>query len=538
MRIDSMIRIGGGLLALLLGTYALAQEPDAPPNIVLIIGDDFGLDVTSDMYPGLIDDLAKRYGPEGHGHPEHGLISGSPASTPRLDDLARQGMTFTNVWAQPFCSPTRASILTGLFASKANVLTYADPLAQRHTSFVQLLKDRAGYSTALFGKWHLAGLPGNPVSYPGMKPKEAGFEIFKGNMHAAIRTYWSYDYHVQDADTPASEWRTESPPEKSLPGIAPTTFAPVVKVADAIEWITAQEEADANKPWFVWLAYNLSHATAQQRPSAMAVPNADTLDPRSRDEMKACEGEFGSSNVGSCSGEALMRAMTNALDTVTGKLLDAIDALDPNTYVIFIGDNGTPMYGRPNLDFIDNMYITRSGRGKGSAYESGVRVPLVVKGPGIPAGTSSDEYVHAADLFSTILTIAGLTPPESVPGSDRTATVPVDGVSLTPILFGEAAAVRDPNDDYLLTETTNLLTGGTRHAAARNARYKVVCTAEADAKTCELYDLRDDPLEEYPLEAPASCGDYDDGAWTAEDAGWHYCRLRLIIEEESVLAAR
>lgn len=300
----------------------------------------------------------------------------------------------------------------------------------------------------------------------------------------------------------------------------------------------AREEAEPDKPWFVWLAYNLSHATAQQRPSAMAVPNADTLDKQSYDEMKACGGEFGSSNVGSCSGEALMRAMTNALDTVTGKLLDAIDALDPNTYVIFIGDNGTPMYGRPNLDFIDNMYITRAGRGKGSAYESGVRVPMVVKGPGIPAGTSSDEFVHAADLFSTILTIAGLTPPESVPSSDGTATVRVDGVSLAPILFGETPAVRDPNDGYLLTETTNLLTGGTRHAAARNGAYKVVCTSEADANVCEFYDLRSDPLEEYPLEAPESCRDYDGGAWTPADAGWHYCRLRRLVEENSVLAAR
>lgn len=538
MEVNSIIRIGSALLALLLCHCTYAQAPGAPPNIVLIIADDFGVDVTSDMYPGLIDDLSKRYGPDGHGHPRHEVIDGRPASTPRLNDLAQQGMAFTNVWAQPFCSPTRASILTGLFASKANVLTYADPLSQRHASFVQMLTDRAGYSTALFGKWHLAGLPGNPVSYPGMKPKEAGFELFKGNMHAAIRTYWSYEYQVQDADTPANEWRTEAPPEKSLPGIAPTTFAPVVKVADAIEWITAREEAEPDKPWFVWLAYNLSHATAQQRPSAMAVPNADTLDKQSYDEMKACGGEFGSSNVGSCSGEALMRAMTNALDTVTGKLLDAIDALDPNTYVIFIGDNGTPMYGRPNLDFIDNMYITRAGRGKGSAYESGVRVPMVVKGPGIPAGTSSDEFVHAADLFSTILTIAGLTPPESVPSSDGTATVRVDGVSLAPILFGETPAVRDPNDGYLLTETTNLLTGGTRHAAARNGAYKVVCTSEADANVCEFYDLRSDPLEEYPLEAPESCRDYDAGAWTPADAGWHYCRLRRLVEENSVLAAR
>ena len=65
--------------------------------------------------------------------------------------------------------------------------------------FVRQLKEQGGYSTALFGKWHLAGVPGGPNPYSGMKPKQAGFDLFRGNMHAAIRTYWDYDYQVQDA---------------------------------------------------------------------------------------------------------------------------------------------------------------------------------------------------------------------------------------------------------------------------------------------------------------------------------------------------
>jgi arylsulfatase A-like enzyme len=213
-----------------------------------------------------------------------------------------------------------------------------------------------------------------------MKPKQAGFDLFKGNLHAAINTYWEYDYHVQDAGTAVDQWRTEPTPKKSLPGIAPTTYAPVVKAADAIEWITAREKENPDKPWFVWLAFNLSHTTIRQQPSAMAVPNADTLDAASFKEMKECGGTFGSNNVGSCSGEALMRAMTNSLDTIFGKLLDAVDTIDSDTYVIFISDNGTPMYNRPNLDFIDNMYITRKGRGKGTAYESGALVPMIIGG--------------------------------------------------------------------------------------------------------------------------------------------------------------
>ena len=514
---------------------APAAPGNRPPNILLIISDDVGMDVTTGMYPGMIDDLVKRYGPAGLNHANYRSIEGSPASTPNLDRLARQGMAFTNAWAQPFCSPTRASILTGLFAVNANVLTYADPLAQSYTSFVRKLKDEAGYSTAIFGKWHLAGLPANPVNYPGMKPKEAGFDFFKGNMHAAIKNYWDYDYMVQDAGTPAGQWRTETPPKKSLPGIASTTFEPVVKVADTIEWITAQKTSNPDKPWLAWLAFNLSHATAQSQPSSMAVLNADTMDARSVDEMKKCGGMFGTQNTGSCSGEAVMRAMTNALDTVVGKLLEKVDAIDPNTYVIFIGDNGTPMYGRPNLDFIDNMYLTKKGRGKGTVYESGARVAMVIRGPGISSSTRSSEFVHAADLFSTTLTLAGLKAPEKVSTRDGKGLQSVDGVSLAPILFNKASSVRDPNQGFILTESLNLMTNSTRQVGARNATYKVVCTEKVDTRACEFFNLTADPLEEYPLAKPDTCSNYSNGTWKPADSRWHYCRLTDVVATQSFL---
>lgn len=515
--------------------YVAAQQtPSRRPNILFIISDDIGLDTMTNVYPGLVDDLSKKYGPSGLKHPNAATIQGRPASTPNLNQLAKQGVAFSNVWAQPFCSPTRASILTGLFAGKAGVLSYADPLAQRYTSVAKKLKDEAGYSTGIFGKWHLAGLPGAPVNYPGMKPKEAGFEIFRGNMHAAIRTYWEWDYQVQDAATPDGQWRTEPAPSKSLPGIAPTTFASVVNAADALEWIGAKEKENPNKPWFAWVAFNLAHATAQQKPSAMAVPNLDTLDAPSAAEMKACGGQFGSANVGTCSDRSLQRAMTNALDTLVGKLLTQVDALDPNTYVIFIGDNGTPMYGRPNLDFIDNMYITTKGRGKGTAYESGARVPLVVRGPDIRKAARNDDYVHAADLFSTILSLAGLSVPSQVPDREGTL-VAVDGVSLSPILFNKASTVRDPNRGYLLTESLNLMTQSTRQVGARNATYKVVCTEKVNNAACEFYNLANDPLEEYPLPEPDSCSAYTAGTWTPADPRWHYCRLTEIVDKDSFI---
>jgi len=539
MGTKSVVTLLASVAALCFAAGALAQPGNGAgrPNILLIIADDVGMDVTSDMYPGLIDGLVERYGPEGLNHPDYRSIAGKPASTPVLDDLARSGIRFTNVWAHPFCSPTRAGILSGLFGAATHVLTYQDALSQNHTSFVQLLRDEGGYATGIFGKWHIAGIPTTPGGepYPGMKPKEAGFDVFRGNMHAAIGTFWNYDYQVQDAETAPGEWKSMPPPERSLPGIAPTTYAPVVKVADTIEWISDQEAADPDRPWFAWMAFNLSHATAQSAPSQMAVPNADTLDARSLAEMKACGAVFGTQDTGACSGEAQMRAMTNSLDTILGKLLEAVDALDRNTYVIYVGDNGTPMYGRPNLDFIDNMYLTRTGRGKGTVYESGTLVPLVVRGPGIAPGSVSTQYAHTVDLFSTALEIAGLDVPQTVSNSEGNAQIPLASVSLAPIVFGDATPVRDAAQGFVLAETVNLMTGGTQQVGARNGTHKIVCTDGLAVGDCEFYDLERDPLEEYPLAVPASCDAYASSAWTPASNDWHYCRLIDVVSRNSFL---
>ena len=230
-----------------------------------------------------------------------------------------------------------------------------------------------------------------------------------------------------------------------------------------------------------------------------------------------------------------MRASTNSLDTLIGKLLRKVDALDPNTYVMVLGDNGTPMYGRPNLDFIDNMYITIKGRGKGTAYESGARVAVAIRGPGIKPGTRSDEYVDAVDLFSTTLAFAGLHAPKEVATGDGKGKQSVDSVSLTPILFNKAKTVRDPNKGYLLTESLNLMTNSTHQVGARNATYKVICNETAANKDCVFFNLIADPLEEYPLAKPLSCADYQSGKWTAKVQEWHFCRLQEVIAKDSFL---
>jgi arylsulfatase A-like enzyme len=217
-----------------------------------------------------------------------------------------------------------------------------------------------------------------------------------------------------------------------------------------------------------------------------------------------------------------MRAMTNSMDTVIGKVLDRVETLGSDTYVIYIGDNGSWSNN------MDNMYITTSGRGKTTPYESGARVPMVIRGPGIAAGSRSTEFVHAADLFATILMLAGLTPPAT--NYDSTGTeVASDSVSLTPILFGSASSVRDPNEGYLLTEVN----WSGKKVGARNATYKVICNTNTTNNNCTFYNMIADPLEEYSLGKPTSCTNYR-GTWTTGNPEWHYCRLIEVIATYSI----
>lgn len=512
-----------------LAAAAHAAEPKRP-NILLIISDDIGVDATSDMYPGLIEGLLKQYGPKGHDHPQYQEIRGRPASTPSLNALAKAGMSFTQAWVQPFCANTRASILTGLYPARTGVIDYNGWLTQNHHSFVRDLKEKGRYATAVFGKYHIAGLG----QYPGMKAKEAGFDLFKGNMHGGLATYWDWDYQIQDAASPPDQFRTEKPPTRSIQGVAPTTYAPVVNAADTLDFIQEQEAKNPDQPWFVWLAFNLAHITGNQRPNPMAVPNSDTLDEPSRQEMQACGGTFGSAIVGNCTDKQLMRAMTNSMDTLIGKVLEQVDAIDPDTYVIYIGDNGTWMFGQ-GREFIDNMYITRVGRSKGTAYESGARVEMAIRGPRIKAGSRSDAAVNGVDLFATILDIAGLPVPNTVPNRKGEMVKP-DGVSLTPLLFEGARQLRDPALGYQLAETMNPVKQNMLHVAARNQRYKVICANDTAAASCEFYDLVDDPLEEYPLPKPASCEAYAQGKLRTAAREWNYCRLHEVVAKESILS--
>jgi len=125
--------------------------------------------------------------------------------------------------------------------------------------------------------------------------------------------------------------------------------------------------------------------------------------------------------------------------------------------------------------------------------------------------------------------------PKYVSNSDGTGIVPLDSVSLTPLLLNKEKAVRDPDTGYMLTEAKDLMKNGRCVVGAQNATYKVVCTDSPD--NCEFYNLDKDPLEEYPLAKPESCADYVNGKWTPKDPQWHYCRLTEVVAKESFIVA-
>ena len=157
-----------------------AASAPGRPNILLIISDDIGLDVMTNVYPGLIDDLTRKYGASGLNHPEYRAISGRPASTPNLDQLARQGVAFTNAWAQPFCSPTRASILTGFVCCQGQCAHLRGPAG---TKLYLLCEEAEGRGWIQHGTlWQMASgrLAWHSRQLSGYEAEGGGLRNFQG----------------------------------------------------------------------------------------------------------------------------------------------------------------------------------------------------------------------------------------------------------------------------------------------------------------------------------------------------------------------
>lgn len=296
------------------------------PNILLIIADDLGIDVTN-------------------GYQENDRMP----TTPTLDALRSNGLTFSNTWAAPQCTPTRASIMSGQYGIKTGVMRPPGNLDLVHQSIFSKITETTNgeYAGAVIGKWHIS----NPIDYD--HPMQHGIDHYEGLFSSSVSDYYSWDKIENGVLTTSNEYVTTD-----------LTNA-------AIDWISDQDD-----PWFLWLAHAAPHGPFH-------VPPADLYTVTNTDD-----------NLGK------YLAAIEAMDHEIGRLLDSMDEeTRANTVIMFVGDNGTPGLVVQNFP---------SNHAKGSLYEGGVRVPLFISGKGVSRVNEVDDNLnHVADLYATILELTG-----------------------------------------------------------------------------------------------------------------------------------
>lgn len=397
---------------------SLATGADAPaqgvarPNVVLIITDDMG------------------YG-------DLGSYGAQDVRTPNLDALARQGVRFTDFYANaPSCTPTRAGLITGRYQQRVRLeyplgmqrpRDYNRGLPVTGRSLPQLMKN-AGYATALVGKWHLGWKPE-------FSPLRHGFDYFFGFKAGFIDFYThttpdtpggGSDLYENDAAVEVPGYMTDLITERALRFI----------------------EQHTTRPFFIEMAYNAPHWPYQ-------VPDKPSV---ARDG-----GRHLTPFDDSTSTRADYVAMIERVDHGVGQVLGTLDRLGlrQNTIVIFTNDNGGEWLSR-NAPLFHNKW---------SLWEGGIRVPAIVRWPGrIPAGEVTRQVGITMDLTASILSAAGATSTDAR----------LEGIDLFPILEGRA-----PEVERTLFWRAHPARNQT---AVRSGNWKLI----TDAVTPMLFDLSAD----------------------------------------------
>lgn len=372
------------LLILLCASHsAIAQDR---PNVLLVFLDNFG------------------WGEPGFNG--GGIIRG--AATPRLDQLAAEGLRLTNFNVEVQCTPSRSAIMTGRYAVRSGNGTVpmgegVYGLVQWEITMAEMLAE-AGYATAMYGKWHLGRTEGR-------FPTDQGFDEWYGVPNSTDESVYSSlpEFAASGlSETFVMDGRKGSTPEKVRP--YRLDYRPLIDrdLTDrAISFMTQQ--AEAQTPFFVYLPYTATHFPTMPHPDF--------------------DGRSGNGSWG----DLLMQ-----IDSYTGELLDTIDDLGiaENTIVIFTADNGPEALSAGETSLTVETAIHGSAGPWRSTlftgYEGALRVPFAMRWPGkIEAGRVSDEIVHEMDLFPTVAQIAGGKVPD-----DRV----IDGIDMSEFLLGQKEA--------------------------------------------------------------------------------------------------
>ncbi|RZN83841.1 MAG: sulfatase [Winogradskyella sp.] len=286
--------------------------------------------------------------------PNYNIGSVKP-NMPNLESLMNTGIRFNNFWSNPTCTPTRGSIITGKYGFRTGVTEVGDVMPLSEISLQSHLDNTStGYSHAVIGKWHLAN---NDASHP----TNLGVGYYAGLLSGGVQSYTSWNFTENGQTNNSTEYTT-------------TKFTDL-----AIDWVDQQTQ-----PWFLWLAYNAPHTPFHLPPSNLHSQGNLPTDQASIDANPL----------------PYYMAMLEAMDTEIGRLLSSMsNAERENTVIIFIGDNGTP--GQTVQDYL-------SSRAKGSIFNGGVNVPMVISGKNVTRINAVEEaLINSTDLFATISELAG-----------------------------------------------------------------------------------------------------------------------------------
>ena len=371
-------------LALLASPMALAAAPtDGPgarPNIIFIMADDLG-------------------------YADVGCYGQEMIQTPRIDQMASEGMRFTQFYAgSSVCAPSRSSLMTGMHNGhnrvRDNIPHYVF-LRPDDITVAEVLK-QAGYTTMAIGKWSL----GNPGTWGAAHLQ--GFDQFFGHLDQDQAHFYYPDYlNENDGIKLLFGNRGEKRNE----------YTHDLFTERALQFIADNKD----NPFFLYLPYTIPHWSDFPRdtPESQIVPSDE---PYSDRDWPQTEKNFA--------------AMITRMDRDVGRILDRLKALglDSNTLVIFTSDNGPDPTESHEIEFFDSNGIFRGH--KRDMYEGGIRVPMIARWPGqVPTGTTSESLFALWDVMPTLAEVATLPVPEGI-----------DGISFLPTLLGKEQTA---HHDYL-----------------------------------------------------------------------------------------
>lgn len=343
---------------------------------------------------------------------------------PTLERLANTGIRFTHAWATPVCTPTRASLLTGKYGLRTGVLgvEQSNDLPANERIIQRAMGGR--YSTSVIGKWHVT----TNDQYD--RPETMGVGHYAGLFTGGVNDYSNWLLTTNGSTTRQASYMTSALTDL------------------AIDWIAGQDQ-----PWFCWLAYFAPHSPFHLPPQEL-----HTQGVLPEDEASVAANPL-----------PYYFAMIESVDTELGRLLSSLSSSTlENTLIVFIGDNGTP-------NQVAQAPYTAT-KAKGSLYEGGIRVPLIVSGYGVSRqGEEEQALVSAVDLYNTFLEAGGF------------PTEELDSQSLWPLIHKNIPHGRLFNYSEVLGNRVNR-SGYT----LSDGRFKLIVLNNGNEL---FYDLQNDPGE-------------------------------------------